>query len=244
MRLDTLPIPVLAGLVVALLIIGSVLSRPSRDSFVNSSYPQHQLAPHEQGGWGGYLIVILVIAALLGTFLYFNPRVLQQVKPSSLSLPSLSVTQAAAVAPPGKLSGGPSLSASFIDKVLQANHSPAQGLGTTLYQLSQQDNIDDAVPLAVFHHESNYGLLGVAHVTLSIGNIRCSPGYRCYEGFRAYASWQDSAKDWFQLIKTVYLPHSLDTVDKMIRVYAPDGGEQAYINSMLADIKRWRAREV
>src|SRR5579884_2918271 len=192
MKLDTLPIQAWMGIAVALVVFVSVLFRPRHDQPVNGPYSQHQLVPRSQGGLGGVLLTIMLFAGLISAIVYLeNPRVLQQVKPPSLSLPSLSAAQAAAVAPPGKLSGGPSLSASFIDKVLQANHSPAQGLGATLHQLSQQDNIDDAIPLAVFHHESNYGLLGVARVTLSIGNIKCSPGYRCYEGFRAYASWQD-----------------------------------------------------
>jgi hypothetical protein len=235
MKFDAMPVQVWIVIVVAPIILISMFSRSHRNSF------QHQLAPREQGGLGGILLTLLVLAALVA-WLYLEDPHLQQLKPPSLSLPSLSVTQAAAVAPPGQLHGGPSLTASFIDKVLQVNHSPAQGLGTTLYQLSQQYTIDDAVPLAMFHHESNYGLLGVARVTLSIGNIKCSPGYSCYAGFRAYASWADSAKDWFELMK-IYLSQGWDTVQKMIPHYAPDGGEP-YIDDVLADIKRWRAGEV
>jgi hypothetical protein len=252
MKLDALPVQAWIGIVVALVVFVSVLFRSHRNPSENSYVPQHRFVQHHfvsrsQGGLGGILLTMMLFAGLAGGWLYLKePNVLQQMKPSSLSLPSLSVAQAAAVAPPGQLQSGPSLTASFIDKVLQANNSPAQrqGLGTTLYQLSQQYNIDDAVPLAQFDHESGFGKFGVARVTRSIGNIKCSPGYSCYAGFRAYASWADSAKDWFQLMKKVYLPQGWDTVQKMIPHYAPDGGEKVYINSVLADIKRWRAGEV
>src|SRR4051812_23842988 len=79
--------------------------------------------------------------------------------------------------------GKPTLSAAFVDKVLSASNSKAVGTGQALYNLSMKYGIDDAYALAFFGHESVYGTTGVARATLSLGNIRCSDGYQCIEGF-------------------------------------------------------------
>ena len=85
--------------------------------------------------------------------------------------------------------GRPTLSSDFINQVLQAAHSPAQGTGQALYTLSVQYGIDDAYALAFFKHESQYGTTGIAQETRSLGNIRCSAGYQCINGYRSYSSW-------------------------------------------------------
>jgi hypothetical protein len=115
--------------------------------------------------------------------------------------------------------------------------------------LSQSYGIDDALALAQLHHERNYGKEGVARITHSLGNRKCSAGYICDPSgtFRRYATWEDGAKDWYTLMATVYLPRGLDTVDKEIAVYAPssDGNaEQVSIHAILTDVTRWRAGEV
>src|SRR5450755_4465243 len=82
--------------------------------------------------------------------------------------------------------GKPSVSAAFINQVLAQAHSPAAGTGQRLYELSLTSGIDDVYPLAFFHHESAFGTTGIAQVTRTLGNIRCSPGYTCLQGFRTY----------------------------------------------------------
>jgi hypothetical protein len=155
----------------------------------------------------------------------------------------------AGCAPPndqGNVSGPPSLSPDTIDQILLNAHSPAGKLGATLTQLSQQYHIDNAFALAFFHHESSYGVAGIATVTHSLGNIRCSAGYACLDGYRAYPTWADGARDWYQLISTVYLPNGLNTVSKIIPVYAPaadNNNEAVYIQSVLSDVARYRAQE-
>src|SRR5689334_8778600 len=71
------------------------------------------------------------------------------------SLSSHSMTVVAWSASSSSVIGGPSLSATFIDHVLARYGSPAVGLGHALVSDSQQFDIDDAVALAFFLHESS-----------------------------------------------------------------------------------------
>jgi hypothetical protein len=139
--------------------------------------------------------------------------------------------------------GKPSLSASFVNRVLAQAHSPAAGTGQMLYALSVTSGIDDAYALAFFQHESNFGTTGIARITHSLGNIRCSPGYACLDGYRSYATWQAGYADWYTLIRTLYIGQwHLLTVAQIVPVYAPasDGNDvAAYITAVEQDVTRW-----
>jgi hypothetical protein len=140
--------------------------------------------------------------------------------------------------------GGPSLSASFIDRVLARYGSPVVGLGRALFADSQQFQIDDVYALAFFLHESSFGTTGVARVTRSLGNIICSGYPTCFQGFRLYSSWQVGALDWFRLIKYEYLPRGLTTVQAIVPVYAPASDHNdvpGYIAAVLQAVATWRA---
>ena len=140
--------------------------------------------------------------------------------------------------------GGPSLSVSFIDRVLARYGSPAVGLGRALVADSEQFHIDDAYALAFFLHESSFGTTGVARMTRSLGNIICSGYPTCVQGFRLYPSWQVGAWDWFRLIKYEYLPRGLTTVQTIVPVYAPASDHNdvpAYIEAVLRAVGTWRA---
>ena len=123
--------------------------------------------------------------------------------------------------------GKPTLRASFVNRVLLAYHSPAVGTGQALYDLSVRYGVDDAYALAFFMHESTFGTTGVARATRSLGNIRCTPGYQCTLGYRAYATFQAGYEDWYQLIKDGYVGGQVSsrcpcvTVEQIIPVYAP-----------------------
>src|SRR6266704_3623346 len=120
------------------------------------------------------------------------------------------------------IEGKPTLSAAFVDKVLAAAGSKAAGTGQALYDLSVKYGIDDAYALAFFQHESTFGTGGVARATLSLGNIRCSEGYICIEGYRAYSSWQEGYADWYRLIRNLYISQwGLRTVEQIVPKYAP-----------------------
>lgn len=144
--------------------------------------------------------------------------------------------------------GTPSLRPSFIDQVLAYAHSPAQGTGQALSDLSRAYHIDDAYALAFFEHESSFGLTGVARVTYSLGNIRCSAGYQCISGYRAYDNWVAGYSDWFHLMATLYIKEwHLTTVEQIIPVYAPssDGNDvSGYIAAVEQAVDEWRRGEV
>ena len=144
--------------------------------------------------------------------------------------------------------GTPTLAASFVNQVLAAAHSPAQGTGQTLHDLSKQYGIDDAYALAVFQHESQFGTSGMARLTHSLGNIRCSVGYQCVKGYRAYSSWAAGYQDWYQLIHSLYIDTwHLTTVEQIIPVYAPtsDGNDVVgYIAAVEQAVARWQRGEV
>lgn len=141
--------------------------------------------------------------------------------------------------------GPPTVTASFIDRVLARAGSPAQGIGTVMYQEGVKYGIDPVYILAFFHHESSFGLAGVARSTHSIGNIRCTQGYTCDPtgGYRSYPSYAVAVDDWYTLLTYGYIAHGLNTVETIIPVYAPNAdhnNEAAYIASVNADVAMWR----
>lgn len=193
-----------------------------------------------------WLVVLAVLLALLFVFGYGTQGaawIARLASVSSVSAASLSVGATDAM----QVTGPPSLSASFVDAVLSASHSPAVGVGRAVYADSQQFGIDDAYALAFFLHESNMGRAGVAAVTHSWGNIICA-GYRtCYGRFRSYASWQEGALDWFRLLAREYVARGLVTVPQIVAVYAPrsdSNDEAAYVRAVVSAVSAWRAGHV
>jgi len=144
--------------------------------------------------------------------------------------------------------GPPTISAAFINQVFAAAHSPAYDTGLALYDLSLKYGIDDAYALAFFKHESIFGTTGVARASLSLGNIRCSAGYTCLEGYRAYSTYQEGYEDWYKLIRTLYIGEwHLSTVEQIIPIYAPSRDHNdvpGYISAIIHAVKTWRAGEV
>ena len=138
----------------------------------------------------------------------------------------------------------PSLSAAFVNQVLAAAHSPASGIGEAFYQFSVHYQIDDAFTLAVFEHESAFGTTGIASVTHSVGNIRCSAGYACLDGFRWYPTWTEGLHDFYQLLRSLYVNQwHLLTVEQIIPVAAPasDGNDPpGYIHDVQTAMSTWR----
>lgn len=148
--------------------------------------------------------------------------------------------------------GKPTISAAFINQVLQAYHSPAAGKGQALYDLGVKYNIDPAFALAFFMHESSFGAQGEAQTTLSLGNLRCYTGATCIDqdrgGYAQYASWEDGFQAWYQLIHNFYVAQLGEvTIDQIIPTYAPNADhndEAAYINSLKDAINTWHANQI
>lgn len=147
-----------------------------------------------------------------------------------------------------KVTGTPTITADLIDQVLDFYGSPASGKGQALYTLGVQYNVDPVYALAFFMHESSFGTTGVARVTRSLGNIRATPGYESYEGYRKYKSWEAGFGDWYKLIKQQYVGEwKLSTIDQIVPVYAPSRDHNdvdAYIQSVKSAVDAWRLGEV
>lgn len=191
----------------------------------------------------------LLLAVVLAIVLYNMAALAQAMTPPPTSPSSIMLSVARPVPSSShRIVGPPTVTAAFIDRVLAHAHSPAVGLGTVMYTLGVKYGIDPVYPLAFFHHESGYGEQGMAATTHSIGNIRCTVGYSCDPsgGYRAYATYAASVEDWYLLMRNVYLPRGLDTVEKIIPVYAPNAdhnNEGAYVASVNSDVARWRKGE-
>jgi len=144
-----------------------------------------------------------------------------------------------------EVEGVPTVDADFINQVLEVYGSPAQGKGQTLYDLGVKYGIDPVYALAFFMHESSFGTTGVARVTLSLGNIRATPGYENFDGYRKYKSWEAGFEDWYKLIKVQYIEKwNLSTIDQIVPVYAPSSDHNdvdAYIQSVKQAVDIWRS---
>jgi hypothetical protein len=181
-------------------------------------------------------VVLLIIVALI---IINDPK----------ARPPIHLPSSPAVASAGaQITGQPTISANFIDQVLAAAHSPAAGTGEALYNDGTQYGINPAYALAFFKHESSFGTTGVARYTRSLGNIRCTAGYSCFDGFRLYSSWQAGYEDWYHMISTLYINQwHLTTLQQIIPVYAPASDHndpQNYISSILGDVARWQGGKI
>ncbi len=178
-------------------------------------------------GWRSRWLVLalatLVVAALL--WLFFDPAALQEEGRYAVV-------------------GQPSVSADFIDRVLDAYDSPAAGKGQALYADGLTYHIDPVYALAFFLEESRFGTAGVARVTRSLGNIRALPGQASYAGYRRYISWEEGFADWYRLIADEYVARGLITVDQIVPVYAPAADNNdvaAYVRTIKLAVDTWRA---
>lgn len=146
-----------------------------------------------------------------------------------------------------KLDVDVTLSVSTIEGILREANSPAlrdePDFAAYIYKRSFVYHIDPAYLLAFFKKESAYGTAGAPVYNKNIGNIRCTEGYQCDGWWRKYDSWKASADDWFELISKHYVGEGLDTVTKIVLVYAPaaDGNNTGQyiwqINSFVADYR-------
>ena len=145
--------------------------------------------------------------------------------------------------PDYQLAAPPSVSAATIDRVLAQYSSPAAGSGALFYDLGVQYGIDPAYALAFYIHESSAGTKGVSRFTHSIGNIRVTPGYKSYEGYRSYDTYAAGIEDWYKLIKELYIEGwGLTTPAPIITRYAPWGDNNnpdVYAATVKALVASW-----
>lgn len=142
--------------------------------------------------------------------------------------------------------GSPTINVAGIDKVLSIAQSPAQGTGEAMYAYGVRYGIDPVFALAFFQHESTFGRNGIAATNLGLGNIRCSQGFVCINGFRAYSSWGAGYADWYKLIRYQYVnAWKLTTVAQIVPVYAPssENNPTQYIASVESAAAMWRGQK-
>lgn len=169
------------------------------------------------------------------------------------SATTITAQNAVVAARPGDYSpiGAPTISRATFKAFLAELHSPALSEADSMYSAIVSQGADPALALAFFEHESSGGNAGVASFTKSIGNIRCTPGYSCYDSlgnglFRQYASWTEGASDWVQLLKYYRAGRGLTSLEEIIPVYAPaadNNNEAAYILAVKHRVDTLRERE-
>ncbi len=146
---------------------------------------------------------------------------------------------------PYSVLGKPTLTADFINRVLATYNSPAAGKGQALYNLGVQYGIDPAFALAFFFHESDFGTQGEARSSLSLGNLRCIPNFKCQDNYAWFPTWEAGFQAWYSLIRNLYVAQwGLTTVSQIIPRYAPptdNNNDSAYINSVEHSIDVWHA---
>ena len=149
--------------------------------------------------------------------------------------------------------GPPTVSPQLIDSVLAKYNSPATGKGQAIHDLGVKYGIDPAFMLAFFIHESSAGsnrkwagYKPDGTTTHNVGNIVCTPGWRCHGRFRDYDSWEAGIEDWYKLIKELYVGQwGRSTVEAIIPKYAPasdNNDEAAYINQVRRMVESWRGQ--
>jgi hypothetical protein len=141
--------------------------------------------------------------------------------------------------------GKPTITADFINLVLDSYHSPAAGKGQTLYDLGVKYGVDPVFALAFFQHESTFGKYGEARSSLSLGNLRCIPNAVCRDNFAWFNTWEEGFDAWYKLIRNLYVAiWHLTSVDTIIPTYAPasdNNNEAAYIAAVRHSVDNWRA---
>lgn len=202
---------------------------------------------------GGPLLVFLLLVCVM--LALTQPRSSAGTPAFANSHASTATTPKVTAAPSKggyAVTGKPTISAAFINRVLAAYGSPAMGKGQALYNDGVQYGIDPVYALAFFQHESTFGKYGEATVTLSLGNERCIQDRPCIDqaqgGYAQMDSWEDGFVHWYLLIRNLYINqwHRM-TVDQIIPKYAPssDGNDEAaYIASLKHAVDTWRAGHI
>ena len=130
--------------------------------------------------------------------------------------------------PQGAIRHVPSVSVAAIRSALQAAGSPAlnasyadgKDVAEYIWDAGRVLDVDPAVVMAVFWHESKFGTRGMARLTHSVGYIRPLPGQSALGGYRLYHSWEEGIDDCYRLLLS-YARHGATTITVAIPVWAP-----------------------
>jgi hypothetical protein len=227
-----------AVVLIAVLVAGVLLGSGNMGAvFARASMPT-QTGPYWSNWHGAGPGLSTALAGRLGT----NAAAAMGAAAAPLTPPVVPATNNAA---PYQIDTAPTITAAGIDAVLQQYNSPAAGTGKAFYDLGVKYGINPAVALAFFVHESACGTKGVATVTKSVGNIRTTPGYRDYQGYRAYDTWDTGIEDFYKLIRDLYIDGwGLHTVAQVLPRYAPPADSNdtgAYISNVQNLMDSWHS---
>ncbi len=196
----------------------------------------------ESTNHNGLLIIFLVVVAVV---MFFFVPALNRLNSVPLPVQHESQQQSSQYV----VTGQPTVSADFIDKLLCKYDSPACGKGHNFFEEGVKYGIDPAYALAFFWHESNFGKNGMARTTLNIGNLRSSPIQDgSYRGYALFKTWEKSITAWYMLISSdLYVQAGLVTVEQIVPRYAPTGDSNTpsdYISDVEACVALWRSGTV
>lgn len=143
-------------------------------------------------------------------------------------------------------------------QILRDANSPATPEAAAAYDVIVQTGVDPAFMLAIFHHESNYGHLGICAVynTKSPGNTRSTRTgvgtvIQTEKGpFVRYPSWVEGFRDAaFRLVDPsfVYVQEGRTTIRRIIERWAPaedNNNPNNYTNAVIRDMTAWEVPPV
>jgi hypothetical protein len=137
---------------------------------------------------------------------------------------------------------------------LNGGPNPLAPYAQQIADMQSQYGINAGFALAWFVQESGLCTTGISPSAIECGNIIWTPGGNCVthnyavgHDFCGYASWPDAAEAWFRLMRGYYLSSNLNTVRKIVYVYAPcsdNGGcdfVEHYISDVIYLVKEWDA---
>jgi hypothetical protein len=145
----------------------------------------------------------------------------------------------------------PRISQESFAAILQRASSPAAPEAANLYTVITSYGLDPAVALAFFQHESSFCQAG-ACANGDLHNwgmlrraVKPERAAGSVGGFVRYASWEDGTRDWCELILFRYVNRGLETIEKVIPIYAPSSDNNTpdvYINTIRRVVAAWSGR--
>ncbi len=161
------------------------------------------------------------------------------------------MTPAASAADGLAFKSAPRISQESFTAILQRAGSPAAAEGATIYTAITSYGLDPAVALAFFQHESSFCQAG-ACANGDLHNwgmlrraVKPERAAGSSGGFVRYASWEDGIRDWCELILFRYVNRGMETVEKVVPIYAPssdNNAPSAYINTIRRVVASWSGR--
>lgn len=225
--------------------------------------PNFAILTAKKQSWRKFIVAAAATAPLILIFLFIllsgahsdstlnTDQAITVLKPTAVSVSFVSESTVKQGVKSYNPIGPATISLSIFQQFLKSMNSPALPEAGSMYQACVQHGCDPAVMAAFFEHESGGGKYGVAAITKSVGNIRCTAGYTCFTtngngSFRQYPTWTAGAADWANLLLMYKNDWGCVTLEQIIPHYAPQAdhnNETAYILSVKSRVDNLRNLE-